>query len=97
MTANKTTFTTTKDDTGLRLDQILPRHIAGLSRRKARTVIDLGGVYVDRARVKVAGRTLRAGQTIEVVMGNVLERVKEERTGAHVRDRALGSGHYRCR
>jgi 23S rRNA pseudouridine1911/1915/1917 synthase len=79
MTANKTTFTTTKEDTGLRLDQILPRHIEGLSRRKARTVIDLGGVYVDRARVKVAGRTLRAGQTIEVVMGNVLERVKEDK------------------
>jgi len=40
-------------------------------------VIDLGGVYVDRARVKVAGRTLRAGQQVEVVMGGVLERVAE--------------------
>ncbi len=75
--ATKTTFATTAEDVGLRLDQILPRHIAGLSRRKARVVIDLGGVYVDRARVKVAGRTLRVGQQVEVVMGGVLERVAE--------------------
>ncbi len=75
--ATKTTFATTAEDVGLRLDQILPRHVAGLSRRRARVVIDLGGVYVDRARVKVAGRTLRAGQQVEVVMGGVLERVAE--------------------
>jgi len=62
--ATKTTFATTAEDVGLRLDQILPRHIAGLSRRRARVVIDLGGVYVDRARVKVAGRTLRVGQQV---------------------------------
>jgi 23S rRNA pseudouridine1911/1915/1917 synthase len=78
-TATKTKFTTTAEDSGLRLDQILPRHVEGLSRRKARAVIDLGGVYVDRTRVKVAGRTLRAGQVIEVVIGSVLERVKEAR------------------
>src|SRR5450432_3705426 len=78
-TATKTKFTTTAEDAGLRLDQILPRHVEGLSRRKARAVIDLGGVYVDRTRVKVAGRTLRAGQKIEVVIGSVLERAKVER------------------
>jgi len=43
-------------------------------------VIDLGGVYVDRARVKVAGRTLRVGQQVEVVMGGVLERVAEAKS-----------------
>jgi 23S rRNA pseudouridine1911/1915/1917 synthase len=75
----KTTFAVTADDAGMRLDQILPRHVDGLSRRKARAVIDLGGVFVDRARVKVAGRTLRAGQMVEVVIGAVLERVKEPR------------------
>lgn len=76
----KTTFAVTAEDAGLRLDQILPRHVEGLSRRKARAVIDLGGVFVDRSRVKVAGRTLRVGQIIEVVMGAVLERAKEPRT-----------------
>jgi 23S rRNA pseudouridine1911/1915/1917 synthase len=52
----------------------VPRHVAGLSRRKARAVIDLGGVFVDRARVKVAGRLVRAGQVIEVHVGGALER-----------------------
>ena len=77
--STKTTFAVTAADAGMRLDQILPRHVDGLSRRKARAVIDVGGVFVDRARVKVAGRTLRAGQIVEVVMGGVIERVKEPR------------------
>jgi 23S rRNA pseudouridine1911/1915/1917 synthase len=74
VSASRTRFEVTADDAGLRLDQILPRHVAGLSRRKARAVIDLGGVFVDRARVKVCGRTLRAGQVVEVVIGGALER-----------------------
>jgi 23S rRNA pseudouridine1911/1915/1917 synthase len=68
----KTTFAVAPDEDGLRLDQVVPRHVAGLSRRKARAVIDTGGVFVDRARVKVAGRTVRAGQTIEVNVGGAL-------------------------
>jgi 23S rRNA pseudouridine1911/1915/1917 synthase len=65
-------FAVAADEAGLRLDQIIPRHVAGLSRRKARDVIDLGGVFVDRSRVKVAGRTLRAGQRIEVNVGGAI-------------------------
>jgi 23S rRNA pseudouridine1911/1915/1917 synthase len=72
--ANKTRFEVTAEDAGLRLDQIIPRHVAGLSRRKARAVIDLGGVFVDRARVKVAGRQLRAGQVVEITIGGALDR-----------------------
>jgi 23S rRNA pseudouridine1911/1915/1917 synthase len=71
--ATKTKFEVTVDDAGLRLDQIIPRHVGGLSRRKARAVIDLGGVFVDRTRVKVAGRQLRAGQVVEVVIGGALD------------------------
>lgn len=63
------------DDEGLRLDQVVPKHVTGLSRRKARAVIDLGGVFVDRTRVKVAGRTVRAGQEIEVNVGGAIDRV----------------------
>jgi 23S rRNA pseudouridine1911/1915/1917 synthase len=69
-----TRFEVAADEAGLRLDQVVPRHVAGLSRRKARAVIDLGGVFVDRARVKVAGRPVRAGQMIEVNVGGALER-----------------------
>ncbi|MDX2092705.1 MAG: RluA family pseudouridine synthase [Kofleriaceae bacterium] len=70
----KEAFTVAADEDGLRLDQVVPRHVPGLSRRKAREVIDLGGVFVDRARVKVAGRPVRAGQKIEVNVGGVLDR-----------------------
>ena len=60
-------------DAELRLDQVLARHIESLSRRKARVLLDIGGVYVDGRRVKVAGRKLRSGQTVEAVLGQALE------------------------
>ncbi|HEY4176680.1 MAG TPA: RluA family pseudouridine synthase [Kofleriaceae bacterium] len=70
------TFTVSPDDEGLRLDQIVPKRLPSLSRRKARAVIDLGGVFVDRTRVKVAGRTVRVGQVIEVNVGGAIERTE---------------------
>ncbi|MGE0548372.1 MAG: RluA family pseudouridine synthase [Kofleriaceae bacterium] len=73
----KYSFTCAADDLGLRLDQVIPKHVAGLSRRKARAVIDVGGVFVDRVRVKVAGRPVRAGQVIEVNVGGALDRDRE--------------------
>jgi 23S rRNA pseudouridine1911/1915/1917 synthase len=78
----KTTFEVPVEDAGLRLDQVIPKHVPGLSRRKTRTVIDLGGVFVDRARVKVAGRPVRAGQVIEVNVGGAFERAKDGVDGA---------------
>jgi 23S rRNA pseudouridine1911/1915/1917 synthase len=69
-------FEVSAEEAGLRLDQVVPRHVAGLSRRKARAVIDLGGVFIDRARVKVAGRPVRAGQVIEVNVGGAIERTE---------------------
>jgi 23S rRNA pseudouridine1911/1915/1917 synthase len=73
----KHSFEVAPGDAGLRLDQVIPRHVPGLSRRKARAVIDLGGVFVDRARVKVAGRPVKPGQKIEVNLGGALERLNE--------------------
>lgn len=70
----KSVFTVAPDEAGLRLDQVLPRHVGGLSRRKARAAIDEGGVFVDKTRVKIAGRLVRAGQSIEVNIGGALER-----------------------
>jgi 23S rRNA pseudouridine1911/1915/1917 synthase len=67
-------FEVSADEAGMRLDQVVPKHVAGLSRRKARAVIDLGGVFVDRARVKVAGRPVRKGQLIEVNVGGAIDR-----------------------
>jgi 23S rRNA pseudouridine1911/1915/1917 synthase len=73
----KTKFEVAADDAGLRLDQVIPKHVAGLSRRKARAVIDLGGVFVDKTRVKVAGRIVRPGQSIEVNVGGAIGRAGE--------------------
>ena len=69
---SKERFTVVADDEGLRLDQVIPKHVPGLSRRKARAVIDLGGVFVDRTRIKVASRFVKAGQVIEVNVGGAL-------------------------
>lgn len=62
-------FRVTEEDSGLRLDQLLARHVPGLSRGKARVLLGLGGVFVDRKRVKVAGRLLRPGQVVEAHLG----------------------------
>ncbi|MBA3818454.1 MAG: hypothetical protein H0X17_06145, partial [Deltaproteobacteria bacterium] len=82
----KTVFEVAADDAGLRLDQVVPKHVPGLSRRKARAVIDTGGVFVDRTRVKVAGRTVRPGQVIEVNVGGAVDRTEAplEPTLVHV-------------
>jgi 23S rRNA pseudouridine1911/1915/1917 synthase len=74
MVSDHVRFEVEPGDAGLRLDQLLARRIADLSRRKARLVIDIGGVFLDRTRVKVAGRTVRAGQQVEVHLGGTLER-----------------------
>jgi 23S rRNA pseudouridine1911/1915/1917 synthase len=65
-------------DAGLRLDQALARHVPGLSRRRAKVLLDIGGVFVDRARVKQAGRVLRAGQVVEANLGGAFDRAAAE-------------------
>jgi 23S rRNA pseudouridine1911/1915/1917 synthase len=80
-------FVVPEADDGLRLDQALARHVPGLSRRRARLLLDIGGVFVDRARVKVAGRTLRAGQVVEANLGGALDRAAAEGAGAAARER----------
>jgi len=61
------------EEAGLRLDQLLAARIPELSRRKARVLLDIGGVFVDGHRIKIAGRKVRAGQLIEAVLGGALE------------------------
>jgi 23S rRNA pseudouridine1911/1915/1917 synthase len=82
MTVRRERHEVTSEEEGLRLDQWLARRVPGLSRRKARVLVDLGGVFVDRARVKVASRPVRAGQVIEAVLGGVLDRATGDRPPA---------------
>jgi len=56
---------------GMRLDQIVAIR-TGLSRRKAREVLKLGGVQVHRKRVKVAGRMVPAGAEVVVAVDDAL-------------------------
>ena len=74
---------------GLRLDQCLGRHVEGLSRSSARVALDLGAVFVDRKRVKVASRKVHAGQEIVVHLGGAFERsVKRVGQTARAQDAA---------
>lgn len=87
--ARKVQFEVSPEDAGKRIDQVLAARIPELSRRQARVLLDIGGVFVDRARVKVASRKVRPGQTIEAHLGGALERAtKSVGRAARARDAA---------
>ena len=65
MALKKWTFIADSEDAQLRLDQLIAKHTE-LSRRAAREALRLGGVQVDRKRVKVAGKLVRPGTEIRV-------------------------------
>jgi len=79
-------FTVTAADRGQRLDQLLAARVPGLSRRKARVLLDLGGVFVDGARIKVAGKLLAPGQEVVANVGGALLRASGD-TGREARAR----------
>jgi 23S rRNA pseudouridine1911/1915/1917 synthase len=72
--ANRVTFVVSDADVGLRLDQALAARVPGLSRRRARLLLDIGGVFIDGQRVKIAGRSVYAGEKIVANLGGAFER-----------------------
>ncbi len=72
--ANRVTFTVSEADVGLRLDQVLASRVPGLSRRRARLLLDIGGVFIDGQRVKIAGRAVYVGEKIAANLGGAFER-----------------------
>jgi 23S rRNA pseudouridine1911/1915/1917 synthase len=66
------------------LDQCLARCVPELSRRTARLALDLGAVFVDSKRTKVASRNVVVGQHIVVHLGGALERASRK-TGREAR------------
>jgi 23S rRNA pseudouridine1911/1915/1917 synthase len=52
------------EDAGKRIDVFLAEHVDGLSRRRARTLIEGGAVWLDDQRLRVLSRRLRAGQEV---------------------------------
>src|SRR6185503_14139503 len=76
--ANRVSFTVAEAEAGLRLDQALAARVPGLSRRRARLLLDIGGVFVDGRRIKVAGRPVHAGEKIVANLGGALERATQK-------------------
>jgi len=66
-----------KEHAGLRLDQFLAAVVPDLSRRKARVALQIGGVFVDRKRAKVASRPVQEGQQVAIHEGGALKRALE--------------------
>jgi 23S rRNA pseudouridine1911/1915/1917 synthase len=87
--ADRITFIVAPEDVGRRLDQVLAARVAGLSRRQARVLLDIGGVFVDGRRLKVASRPMRKGETVIAVLGGALGRATK-RTGRDARARDEG-------
>ncbi len=86
ISAEKFRVRVTAEHKGLRLDQFLAAVVPDLSRRKARVLLDIGGVFVDRARVKVASRPVKEGQLVEVVLGGAFDRATKK-TGQAARSK----------
>ena len=71
MTTRIWKFNVGPDEEYLRLDQLVSAR-TGLSRRKARAVLQMGGVQAARKRVRVAGRTLASGTEVLVAYDDAL-------------------------
>ncbi len=69
-------FIVESTDLTFRLDQLISQK-TGMSRREARKVLAMGGVQVDRKRVRVASRLLRIKQEVRVAVDDSLGEVPD--------------------
>lgn len=83
--ARTVSFVAGADDVGQRLDQLLAKRVEGLSRRQARTLLDLGGVFVNKVRTKFAARPTQDADEVTAYIGGALHRAKNQ-VGAAARD-----------
>jgi RluA family pseudouridine synthase len=51
---------------GMRIDHAIAEGVPGLSRRRAKAIIDMGGAYLNKKRIRVASRTVGKGDQIEI-------------------------------
>lgn len=59
-------FLVCKKVEGTRLDIALCKYLPDLSRRKIRSIVDIGGAYLNNKRVRISSRTVSAGDKIAV-------------------------------
>lgn len=64
-------FIVEEAEASMRLDQLIAAR-TGLSRRKVRDILMLGGVQVDKRRVRVAGKLIRPGFEVRVAVDDAL-------------------------
>ncbi len=64
-------FIVEETEASMRLDQLIAAR-TGLSRRKVRDILMLGGVQVDKRRVRVAGKLIRPGLEVRVALDDAL-------------------------
>lgn len=64
------TFFTTDTDEGRRLDQFLQQQLPDLSRTRIRKIIDIGGVHIDKRRVRKCGRKIQTSESIKLYQDN---------------------------
>lgn len=64
---NKLKFRVQPEQNGKRIDLALVELVPELSRRKIRSIIDLGGCYVNARRVRIASRVVINGDKIEMI------------------------------
>lgn len=76
------TFRVSPEDAGLRLDQLLAKRVPELSRRTARKALLIGGVFVERVRVKVASKLIQPGRRVDVHLGAAMEAVAQAEKSA---------------
>jgi RluA family pseudouridine synthase len=75
---------------GMRLDVYLAGAGLGLSRRRIRQVIDVGGVYINRKRIRIASRQVMRGDKVRVEYSETtLKSLKGERPAFRPEDLLL--------
>lgn len=60
-----------------RLDKVIPFYVENLSRAAARRLIENGSVYLNRKRCKMNAKTVKAGDTVRVMLA-ALEKEQED-------------------
>jgi 23S rRNA pseudouridine1911/1915/1917 synthase len=51
---------------GMRLDHAISEGVPGMSRRRAKAIIDMGGAYLNKKRMRIASRAVRKGDQIDI-------------------------------
>ena len=75
-----------KESEGSRLDMAFVDAQIGLSRRKIRLAIDAGGVFVNKKRIRVSSRKVRAGDRLTLEYNPHLKKELSETFGLRSRD-----------